>query len=80
MSKSIKSKQQIQTEQQFLYTLAKVMEAFPQYSISQHLTHFLRRKGEKQEVYFWKDDMLLNKLENYYDELKSEFIHTIEED
>lgn len=80
MSKSIKSKQQIQTEQQFLYTLAKVMEAFPQYSISQHLTHFLRRKGEKQEVYFWKDDMLLNKLENYYDELKSEFIHTIDED
>jgi len=65
-----KNKQQIQIEQQFLYTLAQIVESFPQYSIAQHLTHFMRRKGEAIEVYFWKDEFILTKIEEYYDELK----------
>lgn len=66
----VKTKQQVQTEQQFLYNLAQVVEAFPQYKIAEHLAHFLRKKGENQEFYYWSDDLLLQKLEEYYTELK----------
>lgn len=75
-----KTKQRVQIEQQFLYTLSKVVESFPQYSIAQHLAHFLRKKNETKEVYFWQDELVLQKLEDYYDELKVTLIvETIEE-
>lgn len=67
----IKTKAQIQIEQQFLYNLAQVLEAFPQYTISQHLVHFTRRKGLKQELYDWSDERILQRLEDYYNELKT---------
>ena len=65
----IKTKQQIQIEQQFLYNLARVLEPFPQYTVSQHLVHFTRRKGLKQELYDWSDERILQRLEDYYNEL-----------
>lgn len=70
-----KTKQQIQTEQQFLFTLSKIVESFPQYSIAQHMVHFQRRKGEGKELYEWKDDFFLQKIEEYYDELKGDLSH-----
>lgn len=74
----IKTKNQIQIEQQFLYSLAKIVEMCPQYTIAQHLVHFMRRKGESKETYYWKDDLLLNKIENYYDELKIDLVNNIQ--
>lgn len=76
-----KTKQQIRTEQQFLYTLAQIIEIFPQYTIAQHLSHFMRTKGlESKDVYFWQDETILRKLESYYDELKSDLLDQTEED
>lgn len=75
-----KSKHQIQIEQQFLFTLAKIVESFPQYTIAQHMVHFQRRKGENQELYYWKDDLLLQKIEEYYDELKGDLLITRKEE
>lgn len=67
-----KTKQQIRVQQQFLYTLAQIVEIFPQYTITQHLIHFLRKKNEVKEAYFWADEVILQKLESYYDELKND--------
>lgn len=69
-----RTKAQIQIEQQFLYNLAQIIEAFPQYKIAEHLGHFLRKKGEKQEFYYWSNDLILQKLEEYYTELKETLI------
>lgn len=71
-----KTKQQIRIEQQFLYTLAQIIEIFPQYTIAQHLSHFMRSKGvETKSVYFWNDETILRKLEAYYDELKNDLLN-----
>lgn len=66
----IKTKQEIQVEQQFLYNLAQIIEAFPQYKIAEHLGHFLRKKYENAESYYWSNELLLQKIEDYYNELK----------
>jgi hypothetical protein len=71
---NVKTKRQVQLEQQFLYNLAQIIETFPQYEIAQHLGHFLRKKGEKQEFYYWSIELLLQKLEEYYTELKETLI------
>lgn len=75
-----KTKAQIQVEQQILYNLANIIEAFPQYSIAQHLSHFLRKKNETKDVYFWSDELILKKVEEYYDELKTDLIIETDED
>jgi hypothetical protein len=80
MTSSIKTKQQISIEQQFLYTLAQVIEIFPQYTISQHLAHFLRKKSDTKSPYFWSDENVLHKLELYYDELKQDLLYLSEEE
>lgn len=77
---NIKTKSQIQIEQQVLFNLAQIIEAFPQYTIAQHLVHFLRKKRETKDVYFWSDEFILKKIEEYYDELKTDLIHEIDED
>jgi hypothetical protein len=66
----IKTKQQAQVEQQFLYNFAQIIEAFPQYKIGEHLGHFLRKKGSSTEFYYWSNELLLQKIEEYYNELK----------
>lgn len=71
---SVKTKAQVQIEQQFLYNLAQIIETFPQYKIGEHLGHFLRKKGEKQEFYYWSNELLLQKLEEYYNELKDTLV------
>lgn len=76
----IKTKAQIQIEQQFLHTLAQIIEAFPQYTIAQHICHFMRKKAEARDSYFWVDEGVLNKLELYYDELKNELIIDIDDE
>lgn len=73
-----KPKSQVQIEQQFLYNLAQVLEAFPQYTIAQHLSHFMRKKNDNKEAYFWSNELLLSKIEEYYDELKSDLTLNIE--
>jgi len=72
---NVKTKQQIRTEQQFLYILAQIIEIFPQYTMAQHISHFLRSKGDGKSVYFWSDETLLHKLEAYYDELKTDLLN-----
>ena len=67
-----KTKQTVQEEQQVLYIFREVIEAFPQYSLSQHLCHILRKKNEKNQSYDWNNTLLLKKFEEYYDELKNE--------
>jgi len=76
----IKTKNQIQVEQQILFNLAKIIEAFPQYTIAQHFSHFLRKKKEGKDVYFWSDETILKKVEEYYDELKTDLIHETDEE
>lgn len=70
--KFIKEKGRVAIEQQFLYILSKVVETFPQYSMSQHLLHVFRRKTEPQEPYWWNDTLSLRRIEEYYDELVKE--------
>ncbi len=77
---SIKSKSEIQVEQQIFYNMAQITEAFPQYNIVQHICHFMRRKGETKDVYFWAPELLLKKIEEYYDELKTDLVNENEED
>lgn len=67
-----KDKRKIQVEQQIFHILVDIVEMYPQYTLSQHLCHILRRKEESKEPYFWNDDLLLKKFEDYYDELKQE--------
>lgn len=77
---NVKTKQQIRTEQQFLYILAQIIEIFPQYTMAQHISHFIRTKGDSKGVYFWSDETLLHKLEAYYDELKTDLLNNLQND
>lgn len=76
----VKTKRQVQIEQQILYNFSQIVEAAPQYTVAQHIVHFMRRKGEKKDVYEWSDEFVLSKLENYYDELKIDLINNQQED
>ena len=76
----IKDKQQVEIEQQFIYTMSKIMEAFPQYTLSQHICHFMRRKAENKEPYFWSDALLLLKITEYYDELTNNLLFDDEDE
>lgn len=74
MNNNFSEKKRNQSKEQILYNIVQILETFPQYNISQHLIHILRRKGDPIEPYFWTDEELLKKLEHYYDELTSELI------
>ena len=69
-----KDRIKIQIEQQIFHILIDVVELYPQYTLAQHLGHVLRKKTEPKEFYFWSDELLLKKLEDYYDELRQELI------
>ena len=64
-----KDRKKLQTEQQVFHILLNIVETSPQYTFTQHLLHMLRKKNEKQDAYFWDDDLLLKKIQSYYDEL-----------
>ena len=65
-----REKRKIQTEQQIFHLLINIVEMYPEYTLSQHLWHILRKKNEVNEAYFWSDEITLKKFEDYYDELK----------
>lgn len=71
MSKPI-DKRKRQIEEQIFYNLMQIVQTFPQYTLTQHMVHVLRRKGDAQEAYEWDIEKLLKKFENYLDELNSE--------
>lgn len=74
MNKTIrKDKSRVQIEQQFIYLIMNIIENYPQYSINQHLCHILRKKSDPQQSYYWTEENFLKKVEDYYDELNSEF-------
>lgn len=75
-----KEKTKVQVEQQFIYLIMNIIETYPQYSLSQHLCHILRRKGDSDEAYYWDEEKFLKKVEDYYDELNHEFSESISED
>jgi hypothetical protein len=67
-----KDKNRIQTEQQIIHLLINIVEMYPQYTMSQHVCHILRKKGGAEESYHWQDEQLLKRFEDYYDELKQD--------
>ena len=75
-----KTKSRVQVEQQFLYNLSQIVESIPQYTLAQHLIHMLRRKNENKEAYFWSDETMLQKTEEYYEELKTDLITYLQTD
>lgn len=75
-----KSKERIQAEQQIFHLLINIVEQYPQYTFSQHLCHLLRKQGGKVNTYFWSDELLLKKVEDYYDELTSDLANNIFEE
>ena len=64
-----KTKQEIAIQQQFLHILVQIIELFPQYTVTQHIVHFTRKKGEQKESYYWSEELALQKIQEYYDEL-----------
>ena len=65
-------KKKKQIEEQIFYNLMQIVKDFPQYTVSEHLLHVLRRKGDVEEAYFWSDEKLLKRFESYRDELDNE--------
>lgn len=65
-------KEKKRTQEQIFYNLIRLVEEYPQYSVSQHLVHVLRTKGDPQDNYSWEDGKLLKKFEDYRDELERE--------
>jgi len=70
----VKTKEELQVEQQILYNLVRVVETFPQYTLSQHMWHILRTKGDK-DPYFWSNVLLLSKVQDYYNELNTDLAY-----
>ncbi|XAI97420.1 hypothetical protein [Leptolyngbya phage Lbo-JY46] len=70
-----KNKKDLQTETQIFYLLSQIVELFPQYTFSQHLSHILRTKGHRPDIYDWSDLTLLKVVEQYYDELQNELVN-----
>ena len=65
-------KKDLQAKEQIFHNFVTILEEFPQYKVSQHLIHILRKKSEITEPYFWSNDLLLKKFEQYLDELRTE--------
>lgn len=66
-------KKKAQITQQIFHNLLELTELFPNYTIAQHLAGILRRKAsEGQEFFFWSNDELLKRVEQYREELESE--------
>jgi hypothetical protein len=65
-------KQKKIVEEQVFYNFMQIVQAYPQYTLTQHLWHVLRTKGDDQQPYYWQDEKLLKKFEDYKDELSRE--------
>lgn len=60
------------TEEQVFYNFMQVVQLYQQYTIAQHLGHILRKKKDSEQSYYWDNDKLLKKIEDYKDELDME--------
>ena len=69
---TIIDKQEMQIKQLIFHNLMQIVEMFPQYTVTKHLYHIMRKKGDSQDVYDWTDEKLLKKFEDYKDELEIE--------
>lgn len=68
-------KHRMQTTQQIIHNLLETIELFPQYTVAQHLAFIIRRKDPNaKELYFWKDEELLKKVEQHKEELENELV------
>ena len=65
-------KKKKQVEEQIFYHLMLIVQSYPQYSIAQHIAHVMRKKGDLEEAYYWNDEKLLKRFEEYRDELDRE--------
>lgn len=66
-------KKRMQVIQQIFHNLGEVVELYPRYSISQHLSAILRRKCDSgNQFHLWSNDELLKKIEQHKDELSGE--------
>lgn len=73
-------KKRKQIEEQVFYNFMQVVQQYPQYTISQHICHFQRKKSDKEDAYYWGNEKLLKKIEDYKDELDHELIISSEEE
>lgn len=66
-------KEDMQIRQQIFHGLIEVADAHPKYPIAQHLSAILRRKSDKgPEFFHWTNKELLNRIEQYKQELDGE--------
>lgn len=72
-------KRKKQIEEQVFYTFMQIVQQYPQYTLAQHITHFLREKGDFENHYNWSNEKLLKKIELYKDELDQELSNYSEE-
>ena len=74
-------KDDMQTRQQIFHRLIEVADMHPKYPIAQHLAAVLRRKSESgPEFFHWSNKELLNRLEQYKQELEGEELINENED
>ena len=68
-------KEDMQVRQQFFHRFMEIVDSYPKYPIAQHMAAFLRRKSaEVPEFFHWSNKDLLNRLEQYKQELEGEEI------
>lgn len=74
MSNTIRNeKEDMQVRQQFFHRFMEVVDMHPRYPIAQHMAAFLRRKSDEGPQFFhWSNKDLLNRLEQYKQELEGE--------
>jgi hypothetical protein len=74
-------KKKMVTTQQIFHLLLELTELYPKYSIAQHFAGILRRKSnESKEFFFWINEELLKRIEQYKEELEGEDLMNIEEE
>jgi len=66
-------KKSMQTTQQIFHILSELIELYPNYTITQHLSGILRKKKPGvAEAYFWSNEQLLKRVESYKHELEND--------
>lgn len=71
-------KEGMQEVQQIFHHLTEIVELYPKFSVCQHLAGILRRKkSEGKEFFFWGNEELLKRIEQYKDELSGEDLMNI---
>lgn len=75
MSNIKNNKEETQLRQQFFHNFMEVVDMYPQYSIAQHMAGFLRRKStDGPDFFHWDNKELLNRMEQYKQELDTESV------